>query len=393
MIRDSSPFHIPEILPRLLPDIQTEDSRLPSFPPPLPPRRESYRALFTYRDSHERSESYTEVWQKVARLDLADRVHIYRYLLDKKRRNCKVSSVAAALANLKIFYTFLKSVGKTRVVEVTRADLEAFIEHEQDRGMKLRTVRTYLAAVYTFLHFLSEEGIVSSELVQRKIRLRLPQVLPKAIEPDDVKQFLLVVDNIRDRALILVLLRTGMRIGELLATQVSDLNLKEGTIVVRQGTKNLKERVVYFSDDACEALKAWLKHRDSRKPYLFYSEWSYKMQYASARWVFNKYVLKAGLAHKGYTLHCLRHTFASEMLNAGMRLECLQQLLGHERIEVTRRYARLTSKTRKEEYFRAMGIIERGKVDGSYQLDRELQTILKEKELLSSYDEELSLQP
>lgn len=393
MIRDSSPFHIPEILPRLLPDIQTEDSRLPSFPPPLPPRRESYRALFTYRDSHERNESYTEVWQKVASLDLADRVHIYRYLLDKKRRNCKVSSLEAALANLKIFYTFLKSVGKTRVVEVTRADLEAFIEHEQDRGMKLRTVRTYLAAVYTFLHFLSEEGIVSSELVQRKIRLRLPQVLPKAIEPDDVRRFLSIIDNIRDRALLLLLLRTGMRIGELLATKLTDVNLKEGTIVVRQGTKNCQERVVYFSGDACEALKAWLKHRDSRKLHLFYSEWSYKMQYGSARWVFNKYILRAGLAHRGYTLHCLRHTFASEMLNAGMRLECLQQLLGHERVEVTRRYARLTSKTRKEEYFRAMGIIERGKIDGSYQLSRELQTILKEKELLSSYDEELPPQP
>jgi site-specific recombinase XerD len=304
-----------------------------------------------------------------------------------------VSSLEAALANLKIFYTFLKSVGKTRVVEVTRADLEAFIEHEQDRGMKLRTVRTYLAAVYTFLHFLSEEGIVSSELVQRKIRLRLPQVLPKAIEPDDVRRFLSIIDNIRDRALLLLLLRTGMRIGELLATKLTDVNLKEGTIVVRQGTKNCQERVVYFSGDACEALKAWLKHRDSRKLHLFYSEWSYKMQYGSARWVFNKYILRAGLAHRGYTLHCLRHTFASEMLNAGMRLECLQQLLGHERVEVTRRYARLTSKTRKEEYFRAMGIIERGKIDGSYQLSRELQTILKEKELLSSYDEELPPQP
>jgi integrase/recombinase XerD len=50
---------------------------------------------------------------------------------------------------------------------------------------------------------------------------------------------------------------------------------------------------------------------------------------------------QADLAHKGYTLHCLRHTFASELLNAGMRLECLQQLLGHSSIEMTRRYARL----------------------------------------------------
>lgn len=85
--------------------------------------------------------------------------------------------------------------------------------------------------------------------------------------------------------------------------------------------------------------------------------------------MFMKYLKKAGLSHKGYTLHCLRHTFASEMLNAGMRLECLQPLLGHSNIEVTRRYAKLTDKTREEEYFRAMEIIERGEIDGDYRLD------------------------
>jgi site-specific recombinase XerD len=79
-----------------------------------------------------------------------------------------------------------------------------------------------------------------------------------------------------------------------------------------------------------------------------------------------KYLKDAGLAHKGYTIHCLRHTYASELLNAGMRLEVLQQLMGHQDIEVTRRYARLTDKTREEEYFRAMALIEKGEIDGEY---------------------------
>jgi site-specific recombinase XerD len=82
--------------------------------------------------------------------------------------------------------------------------------------------------------------------------------------------------------------------------------------------------------------------------------------------LFIKYLCSAGLAHKGYTIHCLRHTFASELLNAGMRLECLQKLLGHTSVEVTRRYARLTDKTREEEYFKAMEKIEKGEIDGHY---------------------------
>jgi site-specific recombinase XerD len=85
--------------------------------------------------------------------------------------------------------------------------------------------------------------------------------------------------------------------------------------------------------------------------------------------MFKKYLDKAGLSHKDYTLHCLRHTFASELLNAGMRLECVQQLLGHSSIEMTRRYARLTDNTRKEEYFNAMAIIEKGGINGHYRID------------------------
>jgi len=147
--------------------------------------------------------------------------------------------------------------------------------------------------------------------------------------------------------------------------------------------------VVYLSDDARSALRKWFKQRDSHKEFVFYACGRDTMTYQGARAMLCKYLKQGGLVDKGYTLHCLRHTFASELLNAGMRLECLQQLLGHSSIEMTRHYARLTDKTREEEYFRAMSIIERGEIDGHYRLDRKLQTIFKEKELLSPHGEEL----
>ncbi len=80
--------------------------------------------------------------------------------------------------------------------------------------------------------------------------------------------------------------------------------------------------------------------------------------------MFCKYLEKANIAHKSYTLHCLRHTNASSLLNAGISLEYLRELLGHTSVEVTRRYARLTNTTRQKEYFKAMGKIQRGEIDG-----------------------------
>ena len=196
------------------------------------------------------------------------------------------------------------------------------------------------------------------------------------------RQFLAVIEKPRDRAMILVLLRTGMRIGELLATRMGEVNLREKQIIIMEAEKTRVGRVAYLSEDACEALTVWLQKRDPAKERLFYGQGRQRLGYTAARVMFGKYLDQAGLAHKGYSLHCLRHTCATELLNAGMRLECLQQLLGHSSIEMTRRYARLTDNTRREEYFRAMAIIEKGDHHGHHHRHPELPPVLEETELL-----------
>ena len=157
--------------------------------------------------------------------------------------------------------------------------------------------------------------------------------------------------------------------------------------------KNLRGRVVYFSDDAKDALKAWFKKRNRRIELLFYGYRGKALSYVAARIMFIKYLDKAGLSHKGYTLHCLRHTYATELLNARMPLECLEKLMGHSRLEVTLRYARLTDKTKEEEYFKAMAVIERREKDGHSRCDRELQALLEKTQLLCPHSEELHEHP
>jgi integrase/recombinase XerD len=294
--------------------------------------------------------------------------HVKQYLHDQYRRGCRPNTIRSNFESIILFISHLKSLGRTYIEEVTRDDLGSFVEYEQDRGLKPNTVSTRLRSLYALLGYLVEREVVHPDVVRKKMYIKVPDALPRAIDPEDVGQLLSVIKKTRDWAMILILLRTGMRIGELLDTRVSDINLRENRIEVYEASKNRVGRVVYLSDDARCALKVWLKKGDPQKEHLFYGPGRSKtLSYEASRMMFRRYIEKAGLTHKGYTLHCLRHTFASELLNAGMRLECVQQLLGHSSIEMTRRYARLTDNTRKEEYFRAMAIIESGGINGHYQ--------------------------
>lgn len=298
--------------------------------------------------------------------------YVKDYMLDLHRRNCRRNTIKSTGGTIILFLRFLNSIGRKHLETVTREDLSAFIEHEQDRGMKPASVRRRLGVLNAFFTFLIERDVVHPDVLKRKMRVKIPETLPRAIDPEDIKKMLSVIKKPRDRAMILVLLRTGMRIGEVLTTTLEDVDLKEKRIEIFEAHKNRVGRVVYISDDALKALKRWITLRDPHQHYLFYGWQGHPLCYEAARTMFKKYLDKAILSHKGYTLHCLRHTFASELLNAGMRLECLQQLLGHSSIEMTRRYARLTDVTRKEEYFRAMAIIEKGGINGHYRRDYQL---------------------
>jgi integrase/recombinase XerD len=305
--------------------------------------------------------------------ELPGKEHAEQYLLKLYRKNCRPSTLERNHTAIKLFLKFIRDQhGITHPDQVTRRVIEAFVEHEQDRGLKPVSISGRLISVYAFLGLLVENGVVHPDVLRKKLRVKVPEALPRAIEPEDIKSLLAVIDHVRDRAMFLMLLRTGMRIGELLSVTIPDINLKENKVIIYEAQKTRVGRVVYFSDDGKEALSSWLKARDPKKEFVFYAMGRNHLGYAGARLRFEKYIERAGLSGMGYTIHCLRHTFASELLNAGMRLECLQHLLGHTSLEVTRRYARLTDKTREEEYFRAMAIIEKGAAGGHYRFDHKL---------------------
>ena len=310
--------------------------------------------------------------EKIAAQGLCGAEHVGQYLMDLYRRNCRPNTIRARFATILVFLQYLKAQGRNLLELLGHGDVGAFIEQEQDRGLKPASVRCRIDALYAFIRFLVDREVLSPDLLKRKLRVKVPDSLPRAIDPQDIRRLLAVIERPRDRAMVLILLRTGMRIGELLNTTLSDVNMPEKRIEIFETQKNRVGRVVYLADDACQALEHWFMVRRWKTELIFSGQGGRPLSYEVVRSRFVLLLNQADLAHKGYTLHCLRHTFASELLNAGMRLECLQQLLGHSSIEMTRRYARLTDITRKEEYFRAMAKIEKEGVHGDYRCHHQL---------------------
>jgi site-specific recombinase XerD len=331
--------------------------------------------------------------KRLADIDFRGKEYVEEYVRCQHRSYCSPSTMKNSYRALEGFLGYLAGTGKGGVEEIERSDVEGYVEHEQDRGLKLSTVKTRLATVKAFLRFMAEKGVIGQEVFPWRLKIKVPDTLPRAMDAEDVERLLAAPGTERDRAMVLLLLRTGMRIGELLRTRMVDVNLAEQKILIYEAQKNHMGRVVYFSDDAKAALERWIEKRDNSQPILFYSPKGGVLSYAAARVRFVKCVARAGLSQKGSTLHSLRHTFATDLLNAGMPLEVLEKLLGHRSLEVTRRYARLKDKTREEEYFKAMAIIERGQKDGYDPCDCQLQTLLEATQLLCAHDQELHEHP
>lgn len=350
---------------------------LPGFP--------NLRAAPVVSSKEDRRRMLQLIKERMSRKKLIGKEQAINFIHQKHLNNLSPPTLANYYSAISGFLCFVYQRGKSQLDQIIREDIEAYIEARQDQGFKVATLHCQLISIHAFLKYLIDNEFMDPGVLKRKIRLRLPKTLPRAMDPVDVQQLVSVIESLRDRAMILILLRTGLRIGELLKLRPMDVNLTDHKIYIYEGEKNRTGRTVCLSADSHHALKQWISIRNPDKEFLFYSSHRHNLGYTSCREIFKKYLKKANLSQKGYTLHSLRHTFATELLNAGMRIECLQQLLGHSNLEMTLRYARLSDRTREEEYHKAMAIIEGEKTHEPEQLSDQLSSPFKAPELLTPY--------
>ncbi len=246
---------------------------------------------------------------------------------------------------------------------VTTVRLRHYLAHLRSGGAARATVARKVASLRSFFRYLLREGIVAHNPAAD---LRLPRrgkLLPAVLDEGEVTRLLDTPDPAdlagrRDRAILEVLYSTGMRIGELAAANLEDLDLL-GEAIKAKG-KGKKERLVPLGAPAVRALEDYLAIRASlagpkRRTHpraLLVSRRGRRLVQRDIRRVFDKHARAAGLRANA-TPHTLRHSFATHMLNRGADLRAVQELLGHASLASTQIYTHVTTEQLKKVYRKA----------------------------------------
>jgi site-specific recombinase XerD len=223
---------------------------------------------------------------------------------------------------------------------------------QSEQGFKATTINRRLAAIMALYMFLSEEDDdLVCPVLPRRHHLREPQRLPRPVQEQDLKQFFAVITSPRDRAMFLLMLRCGLRIGEVANLRLADLYLDEDhpRLVVRG--KSSRERSVYLSPQAEHALRFWLAERPSvSSDFVFLSYQSKGLSTTSIHNCLLKYREMAGIQ---ITAHQFRHSFATDLVNADAAVTSIQKLMGHRWLETTQIYIMANDKQVCEDYYAA----------------------------------------
>jgi site-specific recombinase XerD len=205
-----------------------------------------------------------------------------------------------------------------------------------------RTVAHYHGALRTFYNWLLGEGLVSGSPLETVKPPKVPEMVIQPLAPEDIRRLLDRCDGktalgSRNRAIILLLFDTGLRLSELSALELSDIDIERGTILVREG-KGQKQRVVHMGSCCQKAVWRWVSiFRESSSDRLLVSLEGEPLEARGVQALVKRLFERAGVAG-GRGCHRLRHTFAIEYLRAGGDLISLQYLLGHGSLEMVKRY-------------------------------------------------------
>ncbi len=237
------------------------------------------------------------------------------------------------------------------LLEAGRSELQQYLNWRLEQQLKSSSTSRLLSCLRGFYRYLLREGRISTDPTLNLDNPRSGRPLPKTLTEQDIETLLAApnVDDVlglRDRTMLEVLYATGLRVSELIALQLEQINQRIG--VIRVVGKGDKERLVPVGDEALRWVRRYLQAarpllvRDSREEALFLSQRGQMMTRQTFWYRVKRYAIESGI-DKPLSPHVLRHAFATHLLNHGADLRVVQMLLGHSDLSTTQIYTHVAS--------------------------------------------------
>lgn len=274
---------------------------------------------------------------------------------------------------------FFIVTGHQRLNSITYRDVDHFISNQLFCGFKPTTINRRLTAIASLYKFLmNDDPTIICPVLARRHYLREPQSLSRPVSEEDLDKLFSVVIDSRDRAMFLIMLRCGLRIAEVARLTIPDVYLEEKYPRLSVYGKGSRERTVYLSSQAKNALKVYLEERPKvTSDYLFLG---YQNDSMSTTAIHKRLVRYRSQAAIHITAHRLRHNFANDLVRADVPVTTIQKLIGHRWLETTQIYILANDHQVKADFYNAVR-----KLD-SWQLHLEMmrpQEIVKHREIFN----------
>ncbi|HEY8018318.1 MAG TPA: site-specific tyrosine recombinase XerD [Actinomycetota bacterium] len=284
-------------------------------------------------------------------------------------------TLAAYRRDLRRYVGFLEHRGITDPGQVDESSIRSYVASvsasthgDDERPYRATSVARMLSSVRSFHRFLLRDGITARDPATGVAQPKLPRQLPHPLTVDETRRLLEAPDaatptGLRDRAILELLYGAGLRISELTALDVDDLDLEEGA--VRVLGKGGKEREVPLGRFAREAVDAYLTRgrpalaSAGSRAALFLNARGGRLTRQSGNRLLAIHVRTAGIESR-VTPHSLRHSFATHLLEGGADVRVVQELLGHASVATTQIYTLVTEEHLREVYYTAHPRARRG---------------------------------
>jgi len=253
-----------------------------------------------------------------------------------KLRNYSRKTIKSYLVCLKDYFCYIKNVVKEPDINL----IKRYLLEKQNRGQSSQTINLYLNSIKYFYREIFKNSS-PIEIKFAKISNKLPIVLSK----NEIEIIIDSIDNEKHKLLVALSYGAGLRVSEAVKLKIKDIDLDELTVHLKEA-KGKKDRITIFPERIRTELVKIIGLRD-KNDFVFSSERGGRLTERSAQIVFEKALKKCHI-NKEATFHSLRHSFATHLLENGVDVRYVQELLGHANIRTTQIYTKVTNPSLKK---------------------------------------------